>query len=428
MEAKKPSSAGIIYPVNGVLRAFIRVSAKLLISLAFVAGAVAVVERDYLLIPESIREAAGIAIARPEAAPITVSAGASRWVIYPSDIDLEYEFTGLNFSAKYSKEKLAAEIGKFAALAEIKPRNALLNISDLSVLPDLPGVKIDEESTIESVASLIERATFDEIADAVTISVPAERTADAYSEFDTAPLGEYTTKFKGWESNRNYNIALCASPFNGLILEPGQILSFNEMTGDRTYSTGYKSAPVIENQELVPGVGGGSCQVSTTLYNAACLEAGLAVIERWPHGLPVYYVPWNRDATVAYPYRDLKFLNSYNSPVLITCEITENTITFKLFGKKGAVNMISPAQLEHTRQQTGKVPPPKPKPKPEPEAKPAAKPEDGNGAPPADSAPAPPPDDAPQPPGDSPAPPPSDPAPPPPPPSDGESGAGLSGE
>lgn len=392
--------------MNSGLKAFVRISAKLLLGLLLVGGSITIVERDYLLIPESIREVAGIAIARPEAAPITISAGTSRWVIYPKEIDLDYEFSGLNFTATYSDEKLVSELSRFAELSEVRPRNALLNITDLSVLPDLPGVSIDVEATKKTVKSLIERAAFDEIADAVILSVPAERKAEFYSEFDPAPLGEYTTKFKGWESNRNYNIGLCASPFNGLILEPGQLLSFNEMTGDRTYSTGYKSAPVIENQELVPGVGGGSCQVSTTLYNAACLEAGLAVVERWPHGLPVYYVPWNRDATVAYPYRDLKFINTYSSPVLITCEITENTITYRLFGKKNAENLISPGQLEHTRMQTGKVPPPKPKPKAAPEATPAANPSDNDNPPPAET-PAPPPDDSQLPPqGGEPAPPP----------------------
>ena len=391
------------------LKSFVRIFAKLAIGLALFVCALAAVERDYLLIPESLREIAGIAIARPQPAPITVSAGASRWVIYPSDIDLDYDFSGLNFDAKYSAEKLAREIERFAELSEIRPRNALLNISDLSVLPDLPGVRIDVERTLPEVTSLIERAAFDEIAEAVTILVPAEKTADSYSDFDPEPLGEYTTKFKGWESNRNYNIKLCASPFDGMIIEPGQLISFNEVTGDRTYSTGYKSAPVIENQQLVPGVGGGSCQVSTTLYNAACLEAGLAVVERWPHGLPVYYVPWNRDATVAYPYRDLRFLNTYSSPVLVTCEITENTITFKLFGKRGAENAITPAQEEYTRMQTGKVPPPKPKPKPPAEEKPQSSSEADLGdpitPPPADTPTPPPAEDAPPPSGEAPPPP-----------------------
>ena len=159
----------------------------------------------------------------------------------------------------------------------------------------------------------------------------------------------------------------------------------------------------------MPGVGGGSCQVSTTLYNAACLEAGLAVVERWPHGLPVYYVPWNRDATVAYPYRDLRFLNTYSSPVLVTCEITENTITFKLFGKRGAENAITPAQEEYTRMQTGKVPPPKPKPKPPAEEKPQSSSEADLGEPitppPADTPTPPPAEDAPPPSGEAPPPP-----------------------
>ncbi|MEP0813562.1 MAG: VanW family protein [bacterium] len=365
--------------------------------------------RDYLLIPQDVLKIAGIAIAEPEPAPLVVSVHGDPFVIYPGEIGLSYFWQGSRPVAEFDEQMLRRQIEFLATLVNREPRDAMLNLLDLSVLPEVPGMRLNVDETIRSCEAMLSRAPCDEMAPAVFDSIPAQMEAADIGGFSETPVGEYTTKFPKWQFNRNYNIALCASFFNGKILMPGEELSFNATTGDRTYSTGYKSAPVIENQELVPGVGGGSCQVSTTLYNAACLEAGMAVVERWPHGLAVHYIGWNRDATVAYPHRDLKFVNTYDSPVLITSSVDEDSITFKVFAKPGARNLITEQQLALTRAQMGKTAPPlrpKPKPeqkKPEEQAKPPKAGEEWEIKPP-ESSPAPSPEPPP-----SPAPPPSPP-------------------
>jgi len=376
--------------------------------------------RDLALIPQEIRTAMGISIPLPTPAPTIISTGNETYIIYPQDIDLTYAQKGGSFEPKFSDEKLRQQIETLAALVDRPPRDAVLNIDDLSVAKDIPGMKLNVESTAFRVYDFLDRAAFDEIVPAAIDEIPAERQAALYEGFDTKPIGEYATRFKIWQEGRNYNIELCASMFNGMIVQPGQEVSFNATTGDRTYSTGYKTAPVIEDQELVPGVGGGSCQVSTTLYNAVCLEAGMPATERWPHGLQVHYVPWNRDATVAYPNRDLKFVNTFDSPLLITSEIIENELTFRVFAKLGATNYVSTELAEISRTEQAKTAPPL-RPKPKPKETETAKPKPPEGETPA---PVPPPDVAPEPPPPTPepepTPPPVEPEPPPDTPPQGE--------
>lgn len=349
--------------VKAVMRALLKIG----LFLAMIAVTTAVSKRDLHLIPDDIRSALGISLAVPVPSQIIIAANDESYLIFPNEIDLSYEWNEDSLVPSFSKEKLDEEISRFADLIYRPPRDAILNLIDLSVLPEVPGRMLGKEATLANVTDLINRSAYDEIAHAVFSEISAKVTAEQIGRFDPEPIGEYTTKFKSWQHNRNYNIALCASFFNGMIIFPGQEISFNDVTGDRTYSTGYKSAPVIEKQEIVPGVGGGSCQVSTTLYNAACLEAGLAIIERWPHGLQVGYVPWNRDATVAFPGRDFKFENTYNSPVMIISEIDGNKITFRLYAWYGAENLISEELEENSGWQRAKIAPPRPKPKPEPE-------------------------------------------------------------
>lgn len=361
---------------GSVLASFLGKTALFLAVLILTAS---ISEKELLLLPAEIREPLGLRPSAPLPSYLVVSTGDESFQIYPTDIDLTYKWNGNAYEPNFSVEKLDSELASLSELTYRPACDAVLNITDLSVVPDVSGRDLDVEATRENVRDLLERTAFDELATASFNEIVAERRAADYEGFDTKPIGEYTTKFKKWQAGRNYNIALCASHFNGLIVYPGEEISFNTVTGDRTYDTGYKSAPVIENQEVVPGVGGGSCQVSTTLYNAVCLEAGIPTTERWPHGLQVAYVPWNRDATVAYPQRDFKFINTYSSPILITCEIIENALTFRVFTKKGAVNNVPTELAEKSANEKAKTAhPPKPKPKPPTETKPET-PSNGSG-------------------------------------------------
>lgn len=137
-----------------------------------------------------------------------------------------------------------------------------------------------------------------------------------------------STSFVGSEAGRRYNLTKALSMFNGIVLMPNEKLSFNSVTGDRTYANGYKDAIVISNGEFVKGPGGGVCQASTTLYNAA-LMAGLKINNVYKHSLPVHYVEQGFDAMVNDDTVDMCFTNNTNYPVYIKT-YTENEHAYAL--------------------------------------------------------------------------------------------------
>ena len=157
-------------------------------------------------------------------------------------------------------------------------------------------------------------------------------TVSEEEKFEVEPLSSYTTYFDGGNEARSHNIRLAASLIDGTVLENGEVFSFNERVGQRTAERGFERAAIIENGEFVEGIGGGVCQVSTTLYNAALL-AGCRVVEYHPHSLAVSYVPPSRDAMVSGTFFDLKFENATGSTVYLTAVTGENYVRFKVYGR-----------------------------------------------------------------------------------------------
>src|SRR5207249_10225293 len=140
------------------------------------------------------------------------------------------------------------------------------------------------------------------------VSQPAERTTkDAQAMGIAHIVSSYTTYFGG-VPNRIHNVQLVAHLIDDTLVAPGKIFSFNETTGARTQDKGFEIAPVIINGELQNALGGGVCQVSTTLFNAA-YESGLDITARTNHALYISHYPQGRDATVDYPGIDLRFVN-----------------------------------------------------------------------------------------------------------------------
>lgn len=146
-------------------------------------------------------------------------------------------------------------------------------------------------------------------------------------------LGTYSTQFNSQKKERSQNIALAAKTMNGTVLMPGEIFSFNKVVGPRTKDKGYQNAPVIVNGELIEGLGGGVCQVSSTIYNAA-LISNLKIVERTKHTIPSSYVPKGRDATVSYGVLDFKFQNNFSYPIYIESYAGAGRITVNLYGYK----------------------------------------------------------------------------------------------
>lgn len=143
----------------------------------------------------------------------------------------------------------------------------------------------------------------------------------------------FSTSFVTSSPERKNNIKVALSKFDGIILDEGEVLSFNDITGVRDESAGYKKAKIITNGTFTEGFGGGVCQVSTTLYNA-CLLAGLDVLEVHSHSLPVSYVEPSFDAMVNVGSSDLVIQNNTGGQIIITSSSENNICKFKIFGLK----------------------------------------------------------------------------------------------
>jgi vancomycin resistance protein YoaR len=189
-----------------------------------------------------------------------------------------------------------------------KPRNAYLDPSTGQMLAEDYGKKIDVFTTV----GLVMNSEPHTVLTPFYITLDPEITEEVYQNISTK-IGSYSTWFGG--GNRGENIRIATYDINNRIVAPGDIFSFNDSTKPRTPERGYKLAPIIVGNSVVPGYGGGICQVSTTLYNAA-LNADLEIVERYPHSQPVDYVPQGKDATVS-NYLDFKFRNNSNKFILI---------------------------------------------------------------------------------------------------------------
>jgi hypothetical protein len=144
-------------------------------------------------------------------------------------------------------------------------------------------------------------------------------------------ISQFTTTFATSAAGRIHNISASAQTMQDQLLAPGEIFDYSKIIRQTEKTSGYQEAPVIYNGKLVPGIGGGICQVSTTLYNAV-LRAGLQIIERRNHSLPISYVPLGQDATYATDYINFRFRNNSEHYIVIRTYIVNNTLTVKLFG------------------------------------------------------------------------------------------------
>lgn len=144
-------------------------------------------------------------------------------------------------------------------------------------------------------------------------------------------LGSYTTKYRD-NIPRAVNVGIAANGINGVVVAPGAEFSYTNTIPPRTVENGYQTATVFVNKQKVQGLGGGICQVSSTLY--ACMKTiGLPATERHPHSLPVDYLPAGWDATVSGQSVDLKFVNIYDSPLMIAAKAEGGNLTVSMYLK-----------------------------------------------------------------------------------------------
>ncbi len=149
---------------------------------------------------------------------------------------------------------------------------------------------------------------------------------------NTELIGKCETKATNNE-NRDVNIQLMCKAINGLVLQPGETLSINELVGERTAEKGFKEAPAImDGKKLVDELGGGICQVAGTLYNAALL-ADMEIVERVRHSWPSEYLPIGQDATLNWDDKDLKIKNTTEYPMYIAADFYDHNVSIQIFGQ-----------------------------------------------------------------------------------------------
>ncbi len=143
-------------------------------------------------------------------------------------------------------------------------------------------------------------------------------------------IGTYSTTFNSDLAERQHNIKLATNSINNVVIRPFGTFSFNKIVGEASLENGYKVAKVVLYDDFVDGVGGGICQVSSTLFNAV-EQSDLEVLEIHHHTAGVSYVPENKDATIAYGVKDFKFLNNSENTIVIRAKIIDNNVVVDIF-------------------------------------------------------------------------------------------------
>ena len=233
------------------------------------------------------------------------------------------------------KESLVlAKINAFAAKIDCKPVDATINSKTWKVTKGKVGIKVDVQKTLDMLFAAPEGKKAELI---VAETMPAVTSQHLLKNI--VVIGNYTTQLLNRGSNRVNNIDLAAEKIDFLKLSPGENFSFNKVIGRRTEAKGYEDAPIIIRTEAGPkkgiAVGGGICQVSTTLYNAI-EECGMEMLERHLHSKDVGYVPKGEDATVSWGTADFRFRNSRSHPVMIRTFLGKKYLTVKILENRNS--------------------------------------------------------------------------------------------
>lgn len=150
--------------------------------------------------------------------------------------------------------------------------------------------------------------------------------------YEEIPLCDYSTKLIGSDKNRNTNIDLACNEIDGTIINPGETFSFWEIVKETSSEKGYKEADAFDSHgNTIHALGGGICQISSTIYNAVLKEESLEVIERHPHSNYVAYVPKNKDASVNYGTADFKFKNNSDVPIKIYTRLEDKKVIVEIY-------------------------------------------------------------------------------------------------
>ena len=243
--------------------------------------------------------------------------------------DLKIENNSLELLTEDSTPK---EIDLDAVYNEIhkEPVNAYYSQNPYVVHPSENGM--DFSITLDEAKNMLKEEK-DEYVVPLKVLYPSVTTNMIGTEAFPDLLSEFSTKYAANNKNRTTNLILAAKKINGTVLMPGETFSYNKVVGARTIQAGYKEAPIYVSGRVEDGIGGGICQITTTLYNAV-VYANLDIVERSNHQFVPSYAGPSRDATVVYGAIDFKFKNNRDYPIKITCSVSGGIANFKIWGLK----------------------------------------------------------------------------------------------
>lgn len=244
-------------------------------------------------------------------------------------------YYGQHFTSQYKLDEVKGKtyLTELAKTIDTPGHNAYLSLENGQVVfhPAKEGKRIDIDATLQKIKDKLQTG---ESIDSISMVFTTRNTVNV-TDTDLKPLNtvlaSFTTEYDPNNESRTHNIQLASDKINGTLIKPGATFSFNDVVGERTAEAGYDDAPVMIDGKLVPGIGGGICQVSSTIFNTALLS-GMNIVERTPHFEPVGYIQAGRDATVAWGYLDFKFKNPYQQSVYILSVMNHGTLTIYIIG------------------------------------------------------------------------------------------------
>ena len=231
-------------------------------------------------------------------------------------------------------EKVKAEAAACGAKWDKKAKNGSIDKFDAAsgkfvFAGEENGFAIDQDKLAADISQALKDKKFDAKITATGSDVAPEISASSAKE-KYKTISSFTTNTTA-NQNRNTNVRLAAEAINGTVIKPGQEFSFNSTVGQRTEAKGYKGAAAYNNGEVVQEIGGGVCQVSTTLYNAV-FKAGLKISSRRSHTFEPSYVTPGRDATVSWDQPDFKFINNSSTAIGLRASYADQKVTVSVYG------------------------------------------------------------------------------------------------
>lgn len=249
--------------------------------------------------------------------------------------EIEHDRMEIPLETSFDDAKVASFVEEKCSVVVAEPKDAEITRENgvFVVTPSVEGKAVDVEAT----KAALNEAIAGGMDEPVTVTAPVtvaqpNRTTEALSTIQDV-LGTFSTDFSSSGNSRATNLRVGSSKINGHVLMPGETLSGYECMHPFTTANGYATAAAYENGQVVDSVGGGVCQISTTLYNAS-LRAELEITQRQNHSMIVTYVKPSEDAAIAGTYKDLKITNNYSTPIYVEGYTSGRTLTFTIYGKE----------------------------------------------------------------------------------------------